>query len=108
MSLALVLGAGVALLLLAALACRRPVPVGVAAGLLGGPVLYDLLGGYLAEARGEGRFYSFPFGGSRIGDAEVFLSVASWAGLCGAAAYAMARLVRGCAKGRAGGPSTPV
>jgi hypothetical protein len=98
MSLALLSGAGAALLLVAALASRRPVSVGVAAGLFGGPLLYYLLGGYLAEVRGEGRFYSFPFGGYRIGDAEVLMSVASWAASSGAAAYTVARLVRGRSK----------
>jgi len=101
MGLVLVLGTAAALLLLAALACRRPVSVAVAAALLGGPVLYSLLGGYLAGVRGEGRFYSFPFGGYRIGLTEVLMSVAAWAALSGAAAYTIARLVRGRAKAAA-------
>ena len=93
MSLVLAAGSVAALLLASALWSRRPSLVGTAGGLLVGPVLYYLLGGHLAEIRGEGRFYSFPFGGYRIGDTEILLSLGSWMCVTGVTAYAIARLV---------------
>jgi len=94
MSWVVVAGGVAALLLAAALLARRPAVAGLAGGLLGGPLFYLWLGGHLARARGEGHFYSFPFGGFHVGDAEILLSAATWACVAGVAAYAGARLVR--------------
>lgn len=92
MSLVLVV-AGVLLLLLGlAIRSRRPLFAAFVAGVLGGPAFYAWLGGHLARARGEGRFYSFPIGGYRVGDAEILLSGCVWACAFGVIAYAAARL----------------
>jgi hypothetical protein len=91
----LVVAASVAgVLLLLALRTRRPALTGVAGGLLGGPLFYLWLGGRLARVRGEGHFYSFPFGGFHLGDAEILLSAATWILVAGLLAYACARRLR--------------
>jgi hypothetical protein len=92
--LGLVVAVAVALgcVLGAAIVCRRPLAVATAAGLLGGPAFYAWLGGHVARSRGEGRFWSFPFGGYRLGDGEMALSVATWAAATGLLAWAIARI----------------
>jgi hypothetical protein len=79
-------------ILVAAIVSRPPAVVGVTAGLLGGPLFYVWLGGHLARARGEGRFFSFPFGGYRLDDCAVALSVATWAVAAGLIAWGVARI----------------
>ncbi|HEX5136763.1 MAG TPA: hypothetical protein VFY93_07325 [Planctomycetota bacterium] len=94
MSLIFCAGGALLLLLVSAIGFRRPLLAAVVAGGLGGPAFYVWLGGHLARARGEGRFYSFPFGGYRLGDAEILLSAGVWAFASGVASYAATRLLR--------------
>ena len=65
----------------------------IGAGVLGGPALYAWLGGHLARGRGEGRFYSWPFGGYHLGATEILLSAGALALAVGAAAYGGMRLL---------------
>jgi len=91
--LVLMTGAAGLLFLLAVLS-RRPARIGAAGGLLFGPLFYYWLGGLLARAHGEGRFYSFPLGGYHLGDTEILASVGCWTCAFGVAAYVCARLAR--------------
>jgi len=73
----LVIGALGILLVLAVLSRRRWLVV-VLGALLLGPLAYYGTGAWLARARGASRFYSFPFGGTSVGDLEIMQSVAVW------------------------------
>jgi len=87
-------GLVLAFLLALAFACRRPLLAGVTGGLFVGPLCYYWIGIHLASAHGEGHFYSFPFGGYRLRDANVLLSAGVWVLAAGFLAYAAARVRR--------------
>jgi hypothetical protein len=71
-----------ALMLLVAVALtaryRRPLLTAALAALLVGPALYFVTGRELARVKGEGRFYSVPFGGDTVDDAAIVGSAAVW------------------------------
>lgn len=50
----------------------------VFASLVLGPVCYFLVGVAVPRATGEGHFFSTPFGGLQVGDAQLVLSVLAW------------------------------
>jgi len=95
MSWIVVSGIGIGALIVVALLMRRPLLVGVTAGLFGGPLFYYWLGGHLARAHGEGRFYSWPLGGYRLGDLRLVASLGFWVVAFGVAAWLVTRLTLG-------------
>jgi len=46
--------------------------------LVVGPVGYFVVGIAVPRFTGEGRFFSIPFGGLRIGDSDLVLSILTW------------------------------
>ena len=46
--------------------------------LVAGPVCYFGVGLFVPRVTGEGRFFSIPFGGLRVGDSDLVLSVVTW------------------------------
>jgi len=102
-TLSWILGLGLVLvpLLGAAALGRRPGRAGLAAGLLAGPLFYFWLGRHVAGVRGEGRFFSVPFGGERLGDGELAASLATWILVFGLVGWIGARRLRGRDRGAA-------
>ena len=62
--------------------------------LVAGPVCYFAVGLLVPRVTGEGRFFSVPFGGLRVGDSELVLSVATWSFLWGVLLYYFAKVRR--------------
>ena len=58
---------------------RRVATAVLAVGV--GPLLYGVVGILWARLRGTGRFFSVPFGGERVTDGALLVSVLVWAGL---------------------------
>ncbi len=50
----------------------------VLASLVLGPVCYFLVGVAVPRATGEGHFFSTPFGGLQMSDAELVTSILAW------------------------------
>jgi xanthine/uracil permease len=50
----------------------------ILAALVAGPVCYLAVGIVIPRITGEGRFFSVPFGGLRVGDSELLLSLLAW------------------------------
>jgi len=59
---------------------RRRVATAVLA-LGAGPLLYGVVGILWARVQGRGRFFSVPFGGERVSDGALLVSVLVWIGL---------------------------
>ena len=64
---------------------RRRVAAAIIGVLALAPLSYFVVGLAVPRVTGEGRFFSFPFGGLRVGDAEMLLSLAAWTLLWAAA-----------------------
>ena len=54
--------------------------------------LYFVTGREIAHAKGEGQFYSWPFGGYAVRDDALVGSLAVWIVGCGLIGWAVARL----------------
>jgi hypothetical protein len=46
--------------------------------LAASPICYFLVGVLVPRVTGEGHFFSVPFGGLRVGDIDILLSVLAW------------------------------
>ncbi len=60
---------------------RRRLAAAIIGVLALAPLSYFLVGLSVPRITGEGRFFSFPFGGLSVSDASLLLSLAAWAGL---------------------------
>jgi hypothetical protein len=72
-ALGIVLAATVAAYMLGS---RRIAPM--LGALFAGPACYFVIGVAVPRITGEGHFFSVPFGGLRIGDIELVLSLLAW------------------------------
>ena len=62
-----------------------------------GPLLYALVGILGARALGRGRFFSVPFGGERVTDGALLVSVMIWIGLVAGLVWRVTRRKAGAA-----------